>query len=202
MCGREHAVVKGKMSKHGYTVEGGWFNGVCAGDSFPPMQVSRSATDNLVVDVRAQCVALREQARQLEEGTVLPIFVVRSTFKNGKSGKEYTPFAEAVPYDQKQQIQRDIWSADNRADIGDAFANDMSRLVDEVHGKPLREVDVTANKPTPINPGEVRYTPAGRKLTVTSIKGARIYCLDQDEIRTWVSSTAWRKYSTEAPASQ
>lgn len=40
VCGRLHAVVKGKVAKHGYTVKDGWFEGACNGQFYAPMQHS------------------------------------------------------------------------------------------------------------------------------------------------------------------
>lgn len=51
-CGRDQAVLaSGRMSKHGYTVEQGWFQGVCSGDSHAPMQKDRVVTDRIIAQV-------------------------------------------------------------------------------------------------------------------------------------------------------
>jgi hypothetical protein len=198
ICGYEHAVVKGVMSKHGYTVESGWFDGVCYGDQHPPMQVSRVATEHLIVDIKRECVELRERVEKLKDGSVKPAFVTNLVFKQGRSQKEFTPFAEASKYEQDRQVQSDIWSSENRAEYGEGFVVQMAKLLDEVHGKPLREVDVNEGKPVPIKSGETRSTPSGRKLTATRVDGAKIYWKDENDIKGLSSSIAWRKFKPES----
>jgi len=61
-CGNQQAVVGSMMSKHGYTVDGGWFNGVCSGRNHVPLQVSREHTDLIVAQVRMEVPELIAKA--------------------------------------------------------------------------------------------------------------------------------------------
>ena len=51
-CGNQQAVVSGHMSKHGYTVEHGWFQGVCTGESYKPIELERTVTNKIMAAVK------------------------------------------------------------------------------------------------------------------------------------------------------
>ena len=50
LCGRNHAVnnATGLLAKHGYTVDWGFFHGVCEGANHLPLQKDRSLLDSTV----------------------------------------------------------------------------------------------------------------------------------------------------------
>ena len=82
-CGREQAIVNGRMAKHGYTVECGWFSGVCSGKNFVPMQVSRDHTDKLVAQVTKEVGDMISKANRIESGEVKPTTITRNI--NGRN---------------------------------------------------------------------------------------------------------------------
>jgi hypothetical protein len=45
-CGNQQAVSYGRVAKHGYTVEWGYFNGQCSGSGELPLEQGRSTADN------------------------------------------------------------------------------------------------------------------------------------------------------------
>lgn len=201
ICGREHAVVQGKMSKHGYQVKNGWFQGICYGDRHEPMQKSRVATEQMVLQVRSDCAALRQRVKGLRDGTVKPMYVTLNV-RNPETHKyedKQIPFDEAPSYEQRDQIKKDAWHAELRANQGERFADDMMRLLDQVHGTPLREVDLDAAKPVPIKLGETRIGAEGtRRMTVTYIDGARIRWTDDRGFKGSTGSAAWRRFPLES----
>lgn len=138
-CGREQAVLaSGRMSKHGYTVEHNWFNGVCDGERFAPMQVQREVTDAIVAQVRAEVSELLARAADLRARRADPATITQS---NGR-GKEPTiiQFASLNQYQQANAIESLAYNAEARARAGRDFADFMAELVNKVHGQPLKVV--------------------------------------------------------------
>ena len=142
-CGREQAVVNGRMSKHGYTVEQGWFNGVCSGESFAPMQVSREQADNIVESVRNGVAALKVRAGQLAARKLDPKMVQKPN-QIVRRGDEPTmvEFASLSASQQDRIVRQMIWECESRANMGTAFANDLEVLANAVHGTALKTVKV------------------------------------------------------------
>lgn len=187
-CGRDQAVLaSGRMSKHGYTVEQGWFQGVCSGDSHAPMQKDRVVTDRIIAQVRADVVKLLQQAADLEAGKIHPLTCKVSHMRNA----EPVPFKEAPEWAQREAVRSAIYGAQSRARAGESFADQMEALVNAVHGQPLREVPVEEG-PAPVRAGERRKSPRGL-LTATRVEGARVYWKDERGFKSWTGTQAWRK---------
>jgi len=201
LCGRQHAV-NGTVAKHGYTVEHGWFNGVCNGSQFKPMQQDRAVTDKMVSDVREQVSELLQRAADLKSGKIAPATCGSSAMERYVDDKgrarqrcKVVPFAEGDVYYQKDAINGEVYRCESRARAGTSFANDMEKLVNSVHGKPLVEVK-KEDKPAPILPGEKRKTANGTIATVLYQDGARVYWTyerDGNKKKSWTGSQAWRK---------
>lgn len=203
-CGREQAVVSGCMSKHGYQVKEGWFQGVCSGERFKPMQKSRDQADAIIKSVREECIKLRAAAAELLSGKRKP--------KEAQSGNTIEEVgvprwkwkAEMVPFDQAPKYYQDraraeaVWKSQRRAEIGEGFAEQLERLADEYYGKELREVAVDAG-PAPINIGERRVSARG-VLAAVSIDKGRVYWKDDRGFKSWMGSQAWRKLPMDPAA--
>lgn len=179
-CCRQQAVVSALMSKHGYQVKSSWFVGICRGQHYEPMEVSRVQTDDTIRSVRAECKALRQRADDLRAGKVTPK-EAKTGNKVKVEGKSYwqcedemVAFSEAPAHHQKEAIQSAAWNADQRAKMGESFCNDLERTANEYHGKPLIEVKRDAG-PAPILSGEQRKDARGATLTVKRVDGARVY---------------------------
>jgi hypothetical protein len=188
-CGRQQAVKNGMMAKHGYTVEHGWFNGVCSGERHAPIQVSRAETDKIIADIKAEIPELLKQAEQVIMGKLLPQFVI-----TGRHSKRVTiPYVEANSYDQRQARQQLEWELKMKARAGESFIKTLGEIADEYHGKPL--VTVTKTAPVQIEIGEKR-TAHDAIYVATQLDGARVYFKAQREEKvwkSWIGSTAWRK---------
>lgn len=188
-CGRDQAVLSsGRMSKHGYTVDNGWFNGVCSGERFQPMQVQREVTDQLVVQVRREVKELEAAADDFATGRRVPKTVTRGWGKN----ETQVAFADAPEWEQRQAVSKALYAARSRAKAGEQFANDMEKLVNAVHGQPLREVPV-AEAPAAIRSGEQRKLANGRVVTVRFTDRGRVYWADERGFRSWTGVQAFRK---------
>lgn len=61
-CGRVQAVLPtGKMTKHGYTVKNGGFNGICYGEDYPPMEKSIEQTTRIIEQIQTDVEKLTWQ---------------------------------------------------------------------------------------------------------------------------------------------
>ena len=194
-CGREHAVVDGKMAKHGYTVESGWFQGVCAGKHFSPIQVSRDDTDKLIATVREQVLEMIIKADKVASGEIKPTTITRHP--HSKKAMEFVPFAEATSWEQRDAIRALEWNFRRNAEMGTSFANMMAEVADKYHGKALVEV---AKKEAPefIMPRDQK-TDKDMIYTCSSVQGARVYYKVQKGAATfngWMGSQSWRKMAS------
>lgn len=204
-CGNQQAVLKtGRMSKHGYTIDHGWFNGICQGERHQPMQNDRSITDKIISDIRAEVAGLRELAKELAEGKKFPKqagsgnFVLEKNERGHSRRVEvYVPFADAPAYRQDAEVETAIYQAESRARMGEGFSNDLEQIVNKVHGTKLIEVE--KKSPTAyIQPGEKRRRHSGSCiLTAKYQDGARVYYTYEGENgkigQGWARSASWRK---------
>lgn len=192
-CGREQAVMAGgRMSKHGYTVDNGWFNGVCSGERYAPMQTQREVTDRIVKEVREEVAALEARAADLRSGRVtLGLVQKPNTYTRRGQEPEMVEWSSLPEYQQKQALNTAVYRIDSRARAGVAFADQMEALVDAVHGQPLKVVEVEAG-PAPIRAGEKRQM-KDRVVTARYAERGRVYWHDGRGYRSWTGSAAWRK---------
>lgn len=194
-CGRIQAVVNcGVMSKHGYTVEHGWFSGVCPGQHHKPIETERSVVDQTIHSIRAEAEKLRETAEKLQAGKIHPLYC-RGRYD--LVTREYTrvPYAEASSYQQEDALRDAVWQAQHRADQGERIAEQLEMLANRVHGAPLIAAERAA-APAPIHYGEKRIGQTGEVLEVTEVRGVRVYwkLKRADKVLNgWSGTQAWRK---------
>jgi len=197
MCGRQQAV-RGGISAHGYTVANGWFQGVCQGHRYAPMETRRADTDSMVADVLADAKALRIKADETLAGKRDPVEYDTGFAKriDGKIVKEKALFAEASEYKQQDIRTRLAWNMTMRAKAGEEFAQMMSALADKVHGTDLAVVA----KPVPaerIQSGDKRVNTKGLVMTAVRQDGQRLYFSYVQEssgktFKSWMSPRSWR----------
>jgi hypothetical protein len=194
-CGREQAVLSsGRMSKHGYTVEDGWFNGVCSGDRYAPMQIQREVTDSIVATVRADVAAMKVRAEDLATGRI-KLGLIAKPGEYVRRGEKPTmiEWSTLPTYQAQDALRSAIWHIETHAKAGADFANFLEATVNTVHGQPLREVTLEAG-PAPILSGEKRKSPSGRILIVRYTERGRVYWKTEDGYKSWTGSAAFRKY--------
>ena len=189
-CGKLQAVLSsGKMSKHGYRVNNGWFEGTCSGQNHTPLQVDRTATDKILTQVRQDIQILHKEVADLESGQSYP-----AQARSGRGYKTpYVPFLDAPEWARAEAVRFGINFRTNRARAGESFIQYMEWLTKEVHGKLLCEVPVSEG-PAQIQIGEQRLrADAKRQLTAQQVIGARVYWKDSAGFVGWTGSQAWRK---------
>lgn len=187
-CGRQQAVPNGRMSNHGYVVRNGWFQGVCDGHNFKPMEQDRKIADSVIAQVREDAAALEVNAKDYESGKIFPS-EIRDTYS--PNGKAMIAWDRAADWQKEQAIKSLVFGLRRRAKIGYDFASMLEKIANERNGKPLIE----AVKPEPaarIEKGEKRVNEGGRVLIAEYQDGARVYWKDARGYGAWMGSKRWR----------
>ena len=135
-CGNDQAVVRGYASKHGYTVDNGWFNGVCSGQNYEPIQVSRVQADRVVESVRLSVAKLEKELAAVEAGTVTPKSAI---FGYGKN-RNAIPFEIATLKQKEDAVFSLKHGLRHRIRDGKDFANHLEQVANKYHGQPLTEI--------------------------------------------------------------
>jgi hypothetical protein len=205
-CGNQQAVIsRGTMSNHGYTVEHGWFHGVCEGKRFKPVEHDRAELDDFCAEISKQAKGLRDYADQLEAGSIDPEFFtisvrLRETDRWGvRIRKEFSiPFCYGDDEDKAKARSVEILMSRRRAEMGDAHVKTMQSIADKYHGKAL----IKASKPAPapaIEKGEKRSFANGIVVVCEYVSGARVQYKRVDNGRSgWVGTRSWRGMREEA----
>lgn len=195
-CGNIQAVKNGYMSYHGYTVQNHWFQGVCSGHSYGPMERDTSVSRKIVVDVRHEADELMERADALENGRAVLGMVRDPRARTPRKGEPEVKvnWVELPDYYRSQVLQSAVWNMRGRAKSGYEFANILLTLADAWQGKELLKVERTEG-PAPIKIGERRIMEDGKPARVTRINKARVYWETEcpRRFQSWTGSTAWRK---------
>lgn len=150
-CGRQHAVnVKsGKLAKHGYTVDWGFFNGTCSGSDNLPLE--QDAELNLAIIKQ-----LTEQAAQLDieaEGEITKVQIkVGHKWVGRKAVPQYklvdrAEFEATRPSYEKfdREVELVRTRLRRQAELFRSHAADLDRLRESRHGQPLIERPVEAS---------------------------------------------------------
>lgn len=196
-CGNLQAV-RGTVSKHGYTVKNGWFQGVCSGQHFAAIETSREQTDKIIAQIAIDVEHLRDDVAMLRDGTFKPQFVVKYKWVAGKQQEIKIPFAEAESWDQVDEVQKNIHRIESRIRAGESFAKYLGEVADKYHGQPLVEVK-KVEAAARICSGEKRVNEVGKVLTASYQDGARVYYSFVNSkgsvFKHWMGSRAWRNLS-------
>ena len=154
-CGNDQAVVQGRMSHHGYTVRDGWFQGICRGLNYAPVEHDRSELDRTVDLISKSVVELRKQADRIEGGDLPEKLLYRPSYKREA---ELTPVGSIPSYDRDAVVRGEVFRLRRRAEIGQAHCDYLTKIADLYHGKELIEVR-PEDKPEPVRRGDKRILP-------------------------------------------
>jgi len=196
-CGRQQAFQRGTIAQHGYTVDHGYFEGVCSGHKFQPLQLDRTQTDSICAYVRADAINLLDRAAKLESGkTKLKLVVKPNTWTKRGEKPEMVEFDSLASWDQKSILRSEVYKLESRAKAGNDFADQMEKLADALHGTELVTVVVSA-APAAIHYGEKRVSEKGNVIVCDGTEKGRVYYKITNGsgkvFRTWMGTASWRK---------
>jgi len=92
ICGALQKLPKGRLSKHGYTKEWGFFNGMCAGAENKPFELSKDLIEGIIIAVKTQIQNLELEITKVQSDTsnVVPFREYRSGNGLVRSGYYWT----------------------------------------------------------------------------------------------------------------
>ena len=67
VCGRFQKLPAGLLAKHGYSVDWGFFNGICPGAGHPPLELAKDLVDGAIARAQDQMAALNRRIEHLEQ---------------------------------------------------------------------------------------------------------------------------------------
>jgi len=193
ICGRQQAVPNGHMSHHGYRVRNGWFEGVCNGHSFAPIEKDRDVLDRMCDGISKDCAKLEAEVAALEAGSIDPDYIgcSRREVVGGRWQEvQYpVPYCYGDAYEQRVARARLISSKRYRAEQGRSFVAFMVNLADAVNGKPLMEVE-RKEAPAPL---ASRVIGARGVMRMKYAERGRVYWQDERGFSSWMGAQSWRK---------
>jgi hypothetical protein len=141
------------LAKHGYTVEGGYFQGTCRGSHRTPVQFDRSLTDSTIADLGRYARERDIQAEDLKAGTVTPA-KIKTGDKLNRQTYTYDPiyiqFHQGTADQQQNAVKMAIARAESDAIHARAHAKSLKKMADELHGTPLVTIaDMPQSTPAP-----------------------------------------------------
>jgi hypothetical protein len=136
-------MIDGVLAKHGYTVDWGFFNGVCSGAHDKPLEHDHSHTDAIIKVLReVEAVNADKRAADLKSGAVEPTFYRRGKWDGRKCRFEQIECtrAELSDYDAQQAILGAIHRAESKARHARSHASMLEKLIETRFGQPLYPV--------------------------------------------------------------
>jgi hypothetical protein len=158
ICGAVQALAtdSSRVAKHGYTVEGGMFEGVCPGSDHVNLHVERTLTDLYITRARTEAVESRELAARYDARTAHPSYVWGGQMKlirkiTRKEHRSDWPdnapcsplmevgvdvkWAEASPEYQEKGRAVAAAALRRRAETCTAYALNLEKMADSITGK-------------------------------------------------------------------
>jgi hypothetical protein len=150
VCGRAQAHFKGKIAKHGYTVQWGFFNGVCRGAEELPLEQDKTITEATIVHLLNEYAPAADKlAADLRSGAVEPQFYnthydrikcknVRTSCKRSELRFECYETQETVA---ERQIRAAIAHAESDARHARSHVEVLKSMIESRHGQPLMPIN-------------------------------------------------------------
>lgn len=185
VCGRLQAADP-RLSKHGYTVENGWFNGVCPGAGFDPIQASRGLLDRIMVDILRDCDQIEAHALKIEQGKYTPETIVVQEYRKATRWSDEQPevrkgWADADEDDRDRWKRIAIIGGRQRAKGGRDHVAMMRELADRVHGQPRVEVKVRTTPLVHLRHGNDMRTACFQRVRGLGMRSRYLDCTDKME---------------------
>lgn len=130
----------GKLAKHGYTVDYGFFNGICRGAGNLPLEIEKTLTEATMTWLLEKVApAAEKRAADLEAGTIAPVWYKESR-AFGKT-ERVSVAREALPdHEIKRQLSNAIFHAKQEAIHARRHAQMLAERITARHGQPLYPV--------------------------------------------------------------
>lgn len=163
-CGRQHAVntKTGKVAKHGYTKQHGWFSGTCAGSDRAPLEVSKDYAIKTVHQVATQAAEIEKRcadASTIEEvethvrnqklsqrrGYSVFDYVMMNReawVSHFLSARNHVTEESAIEYHWPEMQKGEARLGRRKAAMMREFIKDLRNLIDARYGQPLIEREV------------------------------------------------------------
>lgn len=148
VCGRVQAVdpIKSLLAKHGYTVDWGYFHGVCRGADIKPLEVERRMTDSIIKELREIVAPKADKlAADLRSGAVQPKYYIEK-IENKKRVQVEVTRDQIDDYLAGQFVARAVYGAESEARNARSHASAMEKLIAARFGQPLYPVEAEAKK--------------------------------------------------------
>lgn len=115
LCGAVQALHTGKgiVAKHGYTIEGGYFQGVCPGSDQMNLHVTRELADAEIVRARRAAFKAIKLAQDFEDGKQHPAEVWNGTYRmipvrKRRSEASRSPYPDRAPWSELEKEEVDV----------------------------------------------------------------------------------------------
>jgi hypothetical protein len=158
-------MVDGYLAKHGYTVEWGFFSGTCMGSGCKPLELEKTLTEAIIVDLREKVAPAADKlAADLEAGAVEPKWMktVKLTERRfGPTKKVECERAELQSWQQAEQLKAAIYRALGDARGARSHADMLEQMIEMRHGKEL----------TPVTREERKQLKVGSRVLIGGKKG-------------------------------
>ena len=142
VCGRQHAIVNGLVAKHGYTVEYGWFQGVCVGHTASPVQVDNKVLLASIESIENKIAVLENDIEKVKQGKLAPTMVrVTKNFERVE-----IPYAEASEIQKKNARDILVANLENRIRQGNDYIKMLNQVNDMYHNQPLVVIEQEVKK--------------------------------------------------------
>lgn len=178
VCGRLQAImtVGGMLAKHGYQVKGwGYFRGVCRGSDTYSLEHDRTLCDRICEALTSYAAEQDRAAEAFRTGKQIPLFV-RGKYLPQKKDYERIDWAQGTELQQRDEVNRLVWSCEGEARHARAHVDHMQKLAARVHGQALVEIK-KVERVVPVQPTvDVK---AGTVSGVYTTKAARQADLDK-----------------------
>lgn len=160
-CGRVQAVDNDRtlIAKHGYSVERGYFHGVCAGSDHKPLELERSLTDTHAAGCDATAQRHETHLANLHAGKAFPTNVQKyrdggmfagrpahyphaeHDIVQGKAIPRKIPWLKASACEKQRGMADHIAETEHAAAFFRNHAKTLRELAKRVHGQPLRPAE-------------------------------------------------------------
>jgi hypothetical protein len=209
-CGRQHAFYNGSVAKHGYTVEHGFFNGVCWGAEKAPAEHSIDLTRSTIETLTKEANKLFDAAAQYRLGREIVSYtemkyVGRNVADADRTGHIMVTkvFAEQDEYTQRHVRTRFVQERINAAEMRTRHVEFLNQFVIPRLGQPLIDRNVVkAPKPADgkvnVKTGEIEgafRTKAAQKSALEGI--GRTYEKTRRVVMDKILETAYEARTTE-----